>query len=76
MAVRNQWRSNDYLVKDEESGYVRYASDMRLDYYGKTTHYRSADGPHPQEFVKPLRDPAPLPFILPLLAQTQHKQHW
>lgn len=59
------WRKGKYLVMDEESGLVRYNTQVMFDGYGKLTSKRYADRRHPQEFVKARQDPYPVPFTRP-----------
>lgn len=60
---RSGWRKGSWLVVDEESGFTRYSDDVvARDGYGKLVTRRYSDPRHPQEFVKPLHDPRPIPF--------------
>lgn len=60
--MRNGWKSGDWLVIDEESGMTRYASEVRRDWKGLYVTKAYADDEQPQDFIKPLSDPRPLPF--------------
>lgn len=52
---RRGWKRGDWLVRDEESGLVEYASKVRRDYYGVLT--KDPDHMHPQDFVRARNDP-------------------
>lgn len=54
---RRGWKRGDWLVRDEESGFVEYASRLRRDYYGVLKLKKEADPVHPQDFVKAKQDP-------------------
>jgi hypothetical protein len=62
---RRNFKSGQWLVQDEESGVVRYSSEITRDYLGRIITKRFADQEHPQHFVKGLNDPRPLPFMKP-----------
>lgn len=62
MPRRNKWKFGDWLVKDEESGITRYASEIKVDYRGQFVTKRYADYEHPQDFISALNDPQPVPF--------------
>lgn len=57
MARRRGWKRGEWLVRDEESGFVEYASNVTRDYYGVLKRKDQADGRHPQDFVKAGLDP-------------------
>jgi hypothetical protein len=57
MSRRRGWKRGEHLVRDEESGLIEYASNVSRDHYGVLKKKSQADGPHPQDFVKALRDP-------------------
>ena len=57
MARRRGWKRGDWLVRDEESGLVEYASNCTRDYYGVLKRKDQADHRHPQDFVKAGNDP-------------------
>lgn len=57
MSRRRGWKRGDYLVRDEESGLIEYASNVTRDYYGVLKRKDQVDKAHPQDFVKALRDP-------------------
>lgn len=49
------WRRGDWLVRDEESGFTEYASEVTRDYYGVLT--KNPDRAHPQDFIRAKEDP-------------------
>src|SRR3990167_11003294 len=57
MRNRRGWKRGDWLVRDEESGLVEYASNVTRDYYGVLKRKDQADSQHPQDFVKAGLDP-------------------
>lgn len=57
MSKRRGWKRGDWLVRDEESGFVEYASNVGRDYYGVLKRKDQMDKVHPQTFVKAGRDP-------------------
>jgi len=63
---RRNFKSGQWLVQDEESGVVRYSGDIVRDYIGRLITKQYADDEHPQNFVKGLNDPRPLPFMNPI----------
>ena len=65
MPIRNTHKVGDYLMTDDESGLVHYASEMRKDWDGQMRHKDNLDGRHPQYDVKAKNDPAPLKDIRP-----------
>lgn len=60
--MRSGWKKGDWLVIDEESGVVTYASRTRKDFKGNIVRKRWADAEQPQDFIKAKSDPYPLPF--------------
>lgn len=67
MARRRGWKSGDWLVKDEESGFTTYGSKVEYDYYGVLKIRKQADRAHPQDFVRAKEDPYPVyPVSQPL----------
>jgi len=60
VARRRGWKSGDWLVKDEESGFTTYGSKVAYDYYGVLKLKSQGDRAHPQMFVKALDDPYPV----------------
>lgn len=60
--TRNRWKKGDWLVIDEESGMTRYASQVMQDYRGLYVTQKYADYEHPQDYVRALNDPIPVPF--------------
>lgn len=67
MPIRNTHRVGDYLLLDDESGLVHYASDMVKDWDGQMRHKDNLDGRHPQLDVGKAvrRDPQALTDIRP-----------
>jgi hypothetical protein len=64
---RRGWKRGDWLVRDEESGFTEYASKCTRDYYGVLKLRSQADPPHPQDFIRPKKDPyAVYPLAPPL----------
>ena len=57
MARRRGWKRGEWLVRDEESGLVEYASNVTRDYYGVLKRRDQADSQHPQDFVRAGQDP-------------------
>lgn len=57
MARRRGWKRGEWLVRDEESGFIEYGRNVTRDYYGVLTRKDQADNVHPQTFVKPGKDP-------------------
>ena len=57
MARRRGWKRGDWLVRDEESGLVEYASNVTRDFYGVLKRKDQAARQHPQDFVKAGNDP-------------------
>lgn len=59
MARRNQ-RRGDWLATDDTTGFTRYGSELRLDYWGNRTAIPLKR--NLQEIATPLSDPGPVPF--------------
>lgn len=57
MRNRRGWKRGEWLVRDEESGFVEYGSNVTRDYYGVLKRKDQADHSHPQDFVKAGLDP-------------------
>ena len=57
MARRRGWKPGEWLVRDEESGFIEYGSKVARDYYGVLKRKDQADQIHPQTFVKAGKDP-------------------
>lgn len=72
MSRRRGWKKGDYLVVDQESGFVRYASEVTTDYYGVIKDKKQADEAHPQDFVYAKADPYPVDITTgpPLIPDT------
>jgi hypothetical protein len=60
--TRNRWKKGDWLIIDQESGVTRYASEVIQDWKGLYVTERYADSEQPQDFVRALDDPKPVPF--------------
>lgn len=60
MARRRGWKSGEWLVEDQESGFTEYASKMAYDYYGVLKKKSQRDRIHPQDFVRAKNDPFPV----------------
>lgn len=65
-SARRNWKSGTWLMEDEESGKVCYAKDLVRDYRGFFVRKKYADREHPQDFIKGLNDPKPLPYSHPI----------
>jgi hypothetical protein len=59
---QRKWKAGTWLMQDEESGKICYAKNLVRDYRGFFTRKSYADKEHPQDFVKGLNDPKPLPY--------------
>lgn len=59
---RNRWELGRWLVIDEESGVTRYNDEVRQDVYGRLVTREYADDEHPQDFIKPAKDPEAVPY--------------
>jgi hypothetical protein len=65
VAVRNRYRKGDWLVRDDITGDIVYASETVEDWRGFRVHRKDADERNMQEFVRAYADPYPLPFVRP-----------
>lgn len=65
MPIRNRHRVGDYLMTDDESGLVHYASEMVKIWDGSWRHRKMFETRQPQEFVRALNDPKALRNIRP-----------
>ena len=54
---RRGWKRGEWLVRDEESGFIEYGSNVRRDYYGVLKRKDQADEAHPQDFIRAKHDP-------------------
>lgn len=63
---RNRHRVGRYLMVDDESGLVRYDDQMVKRWDGAFVRLEQNEYRNPQEFVRALKDPAPLRNIRPL----------
>ncbi len=61
--IRNRHKVGDYLMKDDESGFTEYASNMIEQWDG--TYRRDNEPRNPQEFLQARADPEPLSDIRP-----------
>ena len=57
MRKRRGWKKGEWLVRDEESGFVEFGSNFRRDYYGVLKRKDQADPVHPQLFIRAKNDP-------------------
>jgi len=55
--MRRGWKKGEWLVRDEESGFIEYGSNVRRDYYGVLKRKDQCDHFHPQDFVRAKNDP-------------------
>ena len=60
MTARHWHKVGDYLVKSDQSGRVFYASEMVKQWDGLLVHHTEFEIRHPQDFVRPQKDPEPL----------------
>ena len=65
MAWRNTHRVGDYLMRDDESGFVHYRSEMVRLWDGTWRHKDNFETRQPQEFVQARSDPRALRHIRP-----------
>lgn len=65
MPIRNTHRVGDYLMLDDESGLVHYASEMREIWDGTYRHKKNFETRQPQEFVYAKDDPKALFTVRP-----------
>lgn len=65
MPVRHRLRKGDYLVRDDITGKIIYASQASRDYNGNLTQTSRIDPIQPQLFVKALDDPQPVSVFSP-----------
>jgi hypothetical protein len=65
MAFRNTHRVGDWLMLDDESGAVHYASEMRQIWNGTWRHKDNFETRQPQEFIHAGDDPRALRHIRP-----------
>ena len=69
--MRNGWKKGEFLIIDSESGMTRYSDEVMRDYTGEMVTKRYADFEQPQDFVRPSKDPRPIPFANPGLQSFQ-----
>lgn len=60
MARRRGWKKGEWLVRDEESDFIEYASEVGYDYWGVLKKKSQKDPVHPQLFVRAKSDPSPV----------------
>ena len=65
MPIRNTHRVGDYLMRDDESGLIHYASEMVEIWNGTWRHRDNAETRQPQEFVVARDDPRALHHVRP-----------
>lgn len=65
MPIRNRHRVGDYLMVDDESGFVHYRSEMVKIWDGTWRHKKMFETRQPQEFVQAPADPKALRHIRP-----------
>jgi len=58
--MRRRGRPGQWLATDDTTGFTRYASELRLDYWGNRTAIPLKR--NLQEIASPLNDPAPVYF--------------
>jgi len=63
--MRNGWKKGQFLIIDSESGMTRYSNQVKEDYTGEMITRRYADYEQPQDFIRPVNDPKPIPFANP-----------
>ena len=54
MAVRNRWKNGDWLMVDQISGVIYYASEVVTDWDGTYRLATDIDGKHPDLIRKPI----------------------
>lgn len=60
MVYRRVWREGDYLIQDDLTGEIFYASEAVKDYRGNIVHRKNLLKQNPQDFVKPIDDGHPV----------------
>ena len=60
MGRRRGWKRGEWLVRDEESDFVEYASEVAYDYWGTLKKKSELDPAHPQLFIRAKSDPSPV----------------
>lgn len=63
--IRNSHRIGDYLMRDDESGFVEYRSSMLKIWNGTWRHKNMFETRQPQEFVQARSDPRAMRHIRP-----------
>ena len=65
MPVRHRHRLGDYLMRDDESGEVRYRSELIKRWDGLWVQRKGYETRQPQEFVRAKKDPYSLRHVRP-----------
>lgn len=65
MPRRNRWKIGDYLMRDDESGKIHYASEMIRRWDGHYVRMDQYETRQPQEFVRARKDPTALTEVRP-----------
>jgi hypothetical protein len=60
MVYRRNWREGDYLIQDDLTGEIGYASESVKDYRGNVVLRKNLLRQNPQDFVKPINDGLPV----------------
>lgn len=55
--MRNRWRVGDHLMVDDDTGFVRYRSQLRKRWDGQWVDAKGFERRQPQEFVQARSDP-------------------
>jgi hypothetical protein len=63
MPIRNRHKVGDWLVADDESGFVHYASETVQLWDGSRVHKDNYETRNPQEFVRPNYKNEAAPFV-------------
>lgn len=59
--ARRRGRPGDYLATDDTTGFTKFASELRLDFWGNRTAIPLER--NLQEIAQPVDDPMPVPFF-------------
>ena len=65
MPIRHRHKVGDYLVVDDGTGIIHYASETRRIWNGLLYHEKNYETRQPQEFVYALGDPYPVSQVRP-----------
>ena len=63
--IRNRHKVGDYLVQDDENGFVYYRSQVTRVWNGTYRRIDQYESRQPQEFVKARKDPKALTVVRP-----------